>query len=88
MTDRTIQCKFYIHLTVFVTVTTSNGVASVAVAATMKPSDAGVSFVEGINYFCDLQLEKYLEKIRGVETAEAAPKDARNTVLVLPRVTT
>jgi hypothetical protein len=45
--------------------------------------------VEAINYFCEIRLEEELEKARQrsrVKTPPPAKDNARNTVLVLPKI--
>ena len=42
------------------------------------------TYIEAMNYFCEMQLEKELDKLRGgVTKVEEATK---NTVLVLPKL--
>ena len=45
-----------------------------------------LTYMDAINYFCDIQLEKDLEKIRtGGRVTDTSGQD-KNTVLVLPKI--
>ena len=46
------------------------------------------TYVEAINYFCEMETEKELDRIRsgGVTTLSDKPVQVKNTVLVLPKV--
>ena len=45
------------------------------------------TYIEAINYFCDMQLEKQLDFMRnGGRGADKKSTDVKNTVLVLPKL--
>ena len=46
------------------------------------------TYVEAINYFCDMETEKELDRIRagGITTLSDKPVQLKNTILVLPKI--
>ena len=46
------------------------------------------SYIEAINYFCEMELEKMLDRLRGGSTGRPSNKSTanKNTVLVLPKI--
>ena len=44
------------------------------------------TYLDAINYFCDMQLEKELEKIKSGGRVMDKSGEEKNTVLVLPKI--
>ena len=44
------------------------------------------TYMEAINYFCDMEMEKFLDRMRGGGRDPDKPVEYKNTVLVLPKL--
>lgn len=44
------------------------------------------TYIEAINYFCDMELEKYVDQIKVGGRTGTKGVDDKNTVLVLPKI--
>ena len=58
-----------------------------------KPPDPSsldnATYIEALNYFCEMEIERRLESIRGGGSGAAGSgsDEVKNTVLVLPKIT-
>lgn len=76
-------------------ITTVDGVSRKGVTVTFdRPPDHSLiehaTFIDAVNYFCDMMLEKQLEAMRAPGKRVPGSKEnviqAKNTVLVLPKI--
>jgi hypothetical protein len=56
-----------------------------------KPPDpsllSNATYIEALNYFCEMEMEKQLNGIRGGAPPGGREEEVKNTVLVLPKIT-